>query len=61
MSNPFNSKHVIEIYEINKDRSGWDCDCGASGSASTWDVDVAAEKHVKPGESVSYRHVVGGL
>jgi hypothetical protein len=46
--------HVIMIHEEGE-RSSWECSCGHSGSAPSWKADVAAEKHVEPGESVAYR------
>jgi hypothetical protein len=46
--------HVIMIHEEGE-RSIWECSCGHGGSAPSWKADVAAEKHVEPGESVAYR------
>ena len=51
------AKHVIEIHrDGDTDRSYWECDCGAAGSAATDRVDIAAEKHVGEGEGVTYRY-----
>lgn len=51
--------HVIETdgHDTNDNRAYWECDCGASGSCPIdYDVGIAAERHVKDGESVSYRY-----
>ena len=49
-------KHVIEFDEdLADDRAEWRCDCGAAGWAPSGSVDVAAERHLGEGESVSYR------
>jgi len=48
--------HIIEMNEdIDNDRTYWECSCGHGGSAASWKVDVAAEKHVAEGESVAFR------
>jgi hypothetical protein len=53
--------HVIEMSEdVDNDRAYWECSCSSAGSASTWTVDVAAEKHIAEGETVVYRTRGGG-
>lgn len=48
--------HVIEMSEdVDNDRMSWECSCGHGGSAASWKADVAAEEHIKEGESVAYR------
>lgn len=53
-------KHTIEIVEISDERSSWECDCGRAGSADTFTVDIAAEKHVPEGHQVVHRYPAGG-
>ena len=48
--------HVIEIDYLDEDRPYWQCDCGLSGSAPSDLVEIAAERHIKDGEPVSYRY-----
>ncbi len=52
--------HVIVMTELENDRVRWECSCGPAGSAASWTVDIAAEKHVKPGETVAHRTSGGG-
>lgn len=47
---------MIEFFEMENERTSWECDCGAAGSAPSHSVDLAAEKHVGDGEGVSYRY-----
>lgn len=48
--------HVIEMEDdADNDRTYWTCACGAGGSAASDRVDIAAERHVRDGESVVYR------
>lgn len=51
--------HVIQFEEPEEregDRVHWECDCGTAGSAPSDRVDLAAERHVREGEPVSYRY-----
>lgn len=53
-------KHIIQMTEDpDNDRVYWTCDCGHGGSAASWTVDIAAEKHIQPGERVTYRYSDG--
>jgi acetone carboxylase gamma subunit len=36
----------------NAERAVWECSCGYAGSAPYYLVEVAAEKHVRDGESM---------
>jgi hypothetical protein len=54
---PVSADHIIEMSEdVDNDRTYWECSCGNGGSAASWKVDIAAEKHVAEGESVAYRY-----
>jgi len=44
-------KIYTEELEDNPDRSYWECSCGAGGSASTFKVDIASDRHIKEGDS----------
>jgi hypothetical protein len=43
-----NNEHVVQIYDLPDDdeRSYWECSCGRSGSAASWRVDIASDKHI---------------
>lgn len=49
--------HKIAFYSATPyaGRTSWDCSCGASGSAPDVRAEEAAEKHLLPGEPVTYR------
>jgi hypothetical protein len=48
-------KHVIEMWESDG-RVQWECDCGHGGSEPAGNGDLAAEKHIREGDRVSYRY-----
>lgn len=50
------TNHVITTEEIDDDRSAWECSCGHGGSAPTWRVDLASDKHIEAGESRTDRY-----
>lgn len=53
--------HVIVMSEdVDNDRVYWECSCGHAGSAASWTVDLAAEKHIGERETVAFRSRGGG-
>jgi len=44
------TEHIIQMEDIDDDRTAWECSCGRSGSAASWKVDVASDKHIREGE-----------
>ena len=39
--------HRIRTSDEDEDeRCHWECDCGTSGSAASWKVDLASDRHV---------------
>lgn len=54
-------KHTIELTEEPEtERTLWECGCGNSGSAPSYRVEEAAEKHVPEGIQVVYRYPARG-
>lgn len=49
-------KHIIEIIELEDERSYWSCDCGIAGSCATYKVELVAENHVPDDEAAWYRY-----
>jgi len=35
------------MYEIDDERTAWECSCGRSGSAADWKVDEASDRHIR--------------
>jgi len=53
----FRAKHTIQFYGGTDDvRTSWECSCGSAGSAPTYRVEEAAEKHIPDGAQVAYRY-----
>lgn len=57
--------HVIVMTEesgagATEDRVYWECSCGRSGSAASWTVDLAVDRHIPEGETRAYRTRAGG-
>jgi hypothetical protein len=50
MSDPKEHRVWIGPDDEDPERSVWDCSCGAGGSAPEYLVDLASDKHIKPGE-----------
>lgn len=39
--------YTEEIEDSDGERSYWECSCGAGGSAATYKVDIASDRHIK--------------
>ena len=40
------TEHIIQMEEIDDERTSWECSCGRGGSAASWKVDEASHKHI---------------
>ena len=40
------TEHIIQMEEIDDERTAWECSCGRGGSAASWNVDVASDRHI---------------
>lgn len=54
------TEHRIRTTEVEDDRASWECDCGRSGSTSSWNVDLASDKHINYPEGDRRIDVHGG-
>lgn len=51
------AQHIVKMFDTDDDeRTAWECSCGRGGSAATWKVDEASDKHIREGESRVDRH-----
>ena len=41
------TEHVVQMEDLDDERTMWECSCGRSGSAASWKVDVASDRHIQ--------------
>ena len=54
------TEHVIQMQDIDDERTAWECSCGRGGSAASWDVDEASDRHIPEGEGRADRYPGNG-
>lgn len=42
------TEHIVRMFDTDDDdTTAWECSCGRAGSAPTWKVDVASDRHIR--------------
>ena len=55
------TEHIIQMEEIDDERTHWECSCGRGGTAASWKVDIASDKHIQDaGDSRTDRYPGSG-